>query len=149
MLHTDKLRVGDKEAENPWFHQLYIALGPRGERVCPGQPRVWHPPTDVYETDEQVTVKIEIAGVNEDDFVVRLHGRDLSVRGCRGDPGSKLAYQQMEISYGEFRSHVRLPCDVDEDKARARYDEGFLYVEMPKALGERKVPVVVVIEHES
>jgi HSP20 family protein len=146
MLHIDKLRVSDKEADNPWFHQLYIALGPKGGRVCPGQPRMWHPPTDVYETDSHVTVKIEIAGVDEDDIDVRLHGRDLSVRGCRNDPGNKMAYQQMEISYGEFRSEVRLPCDVDEAKARAHYDDGFLYVELPKAQGERRVPVVVVIE---
>jgi HSP20 family protein len=149
MLHIDKLRVGDKEADHPWFHQLYIAFGPRGEGARPGQPRVWHPPTDVYETDAHVTVKIEIAGVDEDELVVRLHGRDLAVRGCRDDPGNKLAYQQMEISYGEFGSYVRLPCDVDEANARAHYDAGFLCIELPKARGERKVPVVVVIERQS
>ena len=146
MLHIEKLQVSQKESDNPWFGHLFVSIGPRGERVCPSQPRVWHPPTDVYETDSHVTVKIEIAGVDEDQIVVRLHGRELSVRGCRDDPGDKLAYQQMEISYGEFRCDVHLPCDVDEANTRAHYENGFLYIRLPKACEEHKVSIVVVIE---
>lgn len=146
MLHEERIQVSDRESENPWFGHLFVTLGPRGERVCPGQPRIWHPPTDVYETDSHVTVKIEIAGADEDNIVVRLQGRELTVQGCRDDPGNKLAYHQMEISYGEFRSSINLPCDVDESKTRAHLDKGFLYIHLPKAHRERKVPVVVVIE---
>jgi len=146
MLNKEKIQVSDRESENPWFGHLFVTLGPRGERVCPGQPRVWHPPTDVYETDSHVTVKIEIAGADANDIVVQLQGRELTVQGCRDDPGNKLAYHQMEISYGEFRSSISLPCDVDESKTRAHLDRGFLYIHLPKAHQRRKVPVVVVIE---
>ncbi len=147
MWHMEKVQVRDKESDNPWFGHLFVSLGTSREVVLPGRPRVWHPPTDVYETDSYVMVKIEVAGVSEGDFVVRLHGRNLTVSGRRDDPAAKLAYQQMEISYGEFHTEVYLPCDVDEDGVKADYDNGFLYILLPKAQREHKVPVEVPVEH--
>jgi HSP20 family protein len=144
MLHIKRMHVSDKESDNPWLGHLFISLETSGERMYLGRSRVWHPPTDVYETDSHVMVKIEVAGVHEDKLAVRLHGRVLTVCGCRDDPAAKLAYQQMEISYGDFRSEVNLPCDVDEADVRADYDKGFLYIMLPKLQREHKVPVVVV-----
>ena len=148
MFEMGKVLLSQKEPDNPWFSHLLGSLGPRGERMYPGEPQVWHPPTDVYETDLHVIVKMEIAGVGEDDLVVQLHGRQLNVRGCRYDPAEKLAYQQMEISYGEFRSDVQLPYDVDPSRATAGYGDGFLYIHLPKAHKEHRVPVVVVIQRQ-
>jgi HSP20 family protein len=145
MWHKEKLQVRSIGFPDPWSKYMYVSFGPGRERAYPNEPQVWHPPTDVYETDSDVTVKIEIAGVQQDDFEVRLVGRVLTVVGCRNDPAGKLAFQQMEISYGEFRSQVYLPCDVDEKAVRAAYDDGFLYVFLPKRQDEHKVPVVVVL----
>ena len=150
MWHKEKVRVSSSAgADSLWTRHLLVSFGPGRERIYPGEPRVWHPPTDVYETDTDITVKIEIAGVEEDEFAVRLDGRVLTVYGNRFDPASKLAYQQMEISYGEFRSQVYLPGDVDADGATAAYDDGFLYVVLPKARREQKVSVVIVGQHSS
>jgi len=146
MWRIEKVQVKARESDNPWFGHLFVLQGTSREVAWPGQPRVWHPPTDVYETDAHVMVKIEIAGVSEDDFVVRLHGRELAVSGHREDPADKLSYQQMEISYGDFYSEVHLPCDVDGNDVTASYDNGFLYIMLPKTQREHKVPVVVVIE---
>ncbi len=146
-IHS-QTKFGHKEPESPWFNYLYVHYGPLGGRVCPTEPRVWHPPTDVYETDAQITVKVDLAGVDEDAITVQLEGRELSIRGCRQDPAEKLAYQQMEISYGEFRADVHLPCEVDEERAHAYYEGGFLYVDLPKADAEHTVPVVTLIRKE-
>ena len=40
----------------------------------------WRPPTDVYETEEAIMVRMEIAGMNESDFVIELKGRLLLIR---------------------------------------------------------------------
>jgi HSP20 family protein len=150
MWHKEKVRVsGSAGADGPWTRHLLVSFGPGRERIYPGEPRVWHPPTDVYETDADITVKIEIAGVEEDEFAVRLDGRVLTVYGHRSDPAAKVAYQQMEISYGEFRSPVYLPGEVDVDGASAAYDDGFLYVVLPKARREQKVAIVVVGQRSS
>ncbi|MBM4431754.1 MAG: Hsp20/alpha crystallin family protein [Chloroflexi bacterium] len=144
-MNSEKVHLRSLGSDNPWFGHLLVSYGSSGVKACPGELRVWHPPTDVYETDSHVMIKIEVAGVDVDDLVVRLHGRVLDVHGCREDPAAKLSYQQMEISYGEFRSEVYLPCPVDETAATASYDKGFLHIRLPKAQQERKVPVIVVL----
>jgi len=105
------------------------------------QSQVWSPPTDVYETDASIVVKIEIAGLHPEDFSISLAHRVLVVRGLRQDPVSKLAYQQMEINYGQFQTEVHLPWPVNEDaEIEATYDRGFLTILLPKA-PVRQVPI--------
>ncbi len=105
------------------------------------QHKVWRPPTDVYETDSHVIVKVEIAGMQQEDFSVSLNAQVLLISGVRRDPAGKLAYQQMEILYGQFESEVHIPWTVDEDAIQATYQDGFLSVLLPKSM-PRRVPVV-------
>ena len=113
-----------------------------GQRwISTRQHKTWRPPTDVYETDDCVVVKVEIAGMDEDDFVVSLDGRRLVISGVRRDPAAKLSYQQMEILYGHFETDVHLSRAIEEDKIEATYRNGFLGVRLPKAK-PRQVPVV-------
>ncbi len=109
------------------------------------QHKAWHPPTDVYETDDCVVVKVEIAGMDDEDFAISLDGKRLVISGIRRDPASKLGYQQMEILYGHFETDVHLARAIDEDKIEAVYQGGFLVVRLPK-VKPRAVPVTNV-EH--
>ncbi len=92
----------------------------------------WRPPTDVYETDEAVVVRVEIAGLKPEDVMVALHDRWLVISGYRHDPTPKVAYHQLEIHYGEFHVEVYLPWALDADGAQAVYRDGFLVVTLPK-----------------
>lgn len=113
-----------------------------GQRwVSARQQKSWSPPTDVYETDDFIVVKVEIAGMQEEDFTISLDAKKLTVSGVRRDPAAKLAYQQMEILYGLFETHVHLPRAIDEDRIVATYKNGFLSVRLPKAK-PHQVPVV-------
>jgi HSP20 family protein len=103
---------------------------------------VWRPPTDVYETGESAVVIVEIAGLSEGDYEVSLTGRALVVSGERRDPGGRLAYQQMEIRYGKFRTQVHLPWALDPIGQTANYEDGFLKITLRKAQ-TRRVPVRV------
>ena len=97
------------------------------------QEKTWRPATDVYETDEAVIIKAEIAGMRDQDFSISLSNRNLVITGVRRDSDVKLAYQQLEIPYGRFRTQVFLPYAVDQDKITASYKNGFLTVVLPKA----------------
>ena len=44
---------------------------------------IWRPPTDVYETPDELIVVIELAGVSEDDMTVTLFSDQLVVEGKR------------------------------------------------------------------
>ncbi|MFN8596954.1 MAG: Hsp20/alpha crystallin family protein [Anaerolineae bacterium] len=102
----------------------------------------WRPPTDVYETDESVIVRVEIAGMREADFNVTLHDQLLVISGARTDPSPKVVYHQLEVRYGEFRTEVYLHWAVEPGSIAATYQDGFLVVELPKARARR----VTVIE---
>jgi HSP20 family protein len=97
------------------------------------RPHVWRPPTDVYEVEEAVIVRVEIAGMAEADFAILLDGHSLSIRGSRPDVSERRAYHQMEIRFGEFSVDIELPAPVDIDQVEAIYQNGFLKVTLPKA----------------
>lgn len=94
---------------------------------------VWSPPTDVYETDSDVVVRVEVAGMRDQDFEVALQDDTLFVNGIRPDVPERRAYHQMEIRFGKFGSAVGLPGSVNADAARAEYRDGFLTVVLPKS----------------
>ena len=103
--------------------------------------QTWRPPTDVYETDTAVIVRVEIAGMHDGDFVVGLQDQLLTISGRRDDPSSKVAYHQLEVRYGEFRTEVYLHWAVEQVEISAVYQDGFLIVTLPKAK-VRRVRVV-------
>lgn len=96
-------------------------------------PHIWHPPTDVYEREEGIEVRMEIAGMTEDNFSVSLDQNILSIRGIRPDTGERRVYHQMEINYGEFLSLVEIQVPIDTEQVRAEYQNGFLWVFLPKS----------------
>lgn len=94
---------------------------------------IWSPPTDVYETEKNYVVRVEIAGMREDDFEITVEDKFLTVSGNRPDIPERRAYQQMEIRFGKFETAVGLPGPIDLETSRADYTEGFLTVNLPKA----------------
>jgi HSP20 family protein len=92
----------------------------------------WSPPTDLYETDENCVIKVEVAGMRDEDFEVTFEDNVLMIRGHRPDRNEKRAYHQMEIRFGRFEIAVEIPVVVDIEKANAEYKDGFLVIMLPK-----------------
>ena len=92
----------------------------------------WSPPTDVYEIEDGYVVKVEIAGMREDNFEVAVENNILLISGHRPDLPERRAYHQMEIRFGKFEIAVGLPAPVDMENARAEYQDGFLTIHLPK-----------------
>jgi HSP20 family protein len=144
--------LDDIEQMEAEMDHLFDEVMPSGRWLPLRRTRTWRPPTDVYETDNFVVVKVEIAGMEEGDFTISLSNRSLMITGVRRDPLAEaedltLSYQQMEIRYGEFKTEVYLPWAIVEDKIEATYEDGFLMVVLPKAKAQ-KVPVVESSETE-
>jgi HSP20 family protein len=102
---------------------------------------VWSPPTDVYEIEDGYVVKVEIAGMREDNFEVAIENNILMISGNRPDFPERRAYHQMEIQFGKFEIAVAIPAAVDMENARAEYQDGFLTIHLPKAHIKRKIEV--------
>ncbi len=96
------------------------------------RPSIWSPPTDIYETDDHFIVRVEIAGMREDDFEVAVENNILVIAGRRADLNERRAYHQMEIRFGKFEIAVEIPVPVNLEQAAAEYHNGFLMVKLPK-----------------
>jgi HSP20 family protein len=100
----------------------------------------WKPSTDVYESEEDLIVRVEVAGMKEQDFSIELNGRVLSIHGVRQDISERRAYHQMEIRFGEFHIELVLPIPIEPDRVQAVYGDGFLRVTLPKST-PRQIPI--------
>jgi HSP20 family protein len=94
---------------------------------------VWAPPTDVYETDDTYVVKVEIAGMRDEDFDVAFENNTLWISGYRPDLNERRAYHQMEIRFGRFELAVEISVPVDFENGSAEYKDGFLMIVFPKS----------------
>lgn len=106
-------------------------------------PHTWHPPTDLYETEEAFIVRVEVAGMNKEEFCVSLDDTRLDVSGSRPDLSLNRAFHQIEIPFGNFRSTVNLPSPVEGTMVTAEYQDGFLMVTLPKV-----IPTIIEIIEE-
>lgn len=97
------------------------------------QHHVWSPPTDLFETQTAYVVRVEIAGIREQDFSITLDNTYLTISGVRKEPHERRAYHQMEVRFGEFNTVLALPGSVDVKNTHAEYEDGFLTVTLPKA----------------
>jgi HSP20 family protein len=96
--------------------------------------RNWRPPTDVYESDDFIIVKVEIAGMDQDKFEITFFKNTLNISGCRADENSSIkAFHQLEIGYGEFLTSIEISTPIQVDKAEAIYQNGFLIITLPKS----------------
>jgi HSP20 family protein len=113
-----------------------------------GKDYVWRPLTDVYETDTDFVIRMDVAGMDPNDFEVSVHGRILTIRGIRHDPvrtGHK-HFHKMEINVGAFERNIEIPHHIGVSTVGAQYENGFLVVKMAKGASrikarERVVPV--------
>jgi HSP20 family protein len=96
----------------------------------------WRPPSDIHETPEAILVKMELAGISEDDLEVTLYEDALVVTGRRDDDlvhDDSVYYHEAQIRYGPFRAEILLPRPVRREGVEARYENGFLRVTLPIA----------------
>src|SRR3981081_3503539 len=92
------------------------------------------PPVDVYEDEHNITLKIEVPGIDEKDIDVRLETNPLTVRGERKFEKEEKEenYRRVERQYGSFTRTFTLPSTVDPEKVEANYDKGVLKVRLAK-----------------
>jgi HSP20 family protein len=96
--------------------------------------------TDMYETEEALIIKVELAGVHPDqlNLVLSADDRVLTISGERAEPErerqERLRCYHLEICYGRFEREIALPAHlrIDRERVSATYREGFLIVSLPR-----------------
>ena len=92
------------------------------------------PAVDVYEDEHNVSLKIEIPGIDDKDIDVRVENNTLTVHGERKFEKEEKEenFRRVERSYGSFTRSFTLPNTVDVEHVLANYDKGVLKITLPK-----------------
>ncbi len=97
-------------------------------------PDAWQPATNLYETKDRYVVCVDLAGVNREEIDVEVQQDVLVIQGQRESPRpqSRSKVHLMEIDHGNFRRTITIPSSVQMANIKARYVDGYLWVELPK-----------------
>ncbi len=127
---TKRILIGLASPRSSYTADLLVARGFAMMATEVG----WNPNTDIFETEDEVVIRIEAAGLDPDHLQVQLQGEKLTVRGYRPETHScaPVTYQQMEIAYGPFEKVFVLPEEIRSNPIRARYQRGILEILISK-----------------
>jgi HSP20 family protein len=95
----------------------------------------WVPAADIYESDEDLVVNVDLPGIDPKAVEVRVENNVLTIRGERqfDQKQNTENYHRVERSYGAFGRSFTLSTSVNPEKIRATYQSGVLTIVMPKA----------------
>ncbi len=92
------------------------------------------PPVDIYEDEHNITLKMEVPGIDQKDLDIRVENNTLTVRGERKFEKDEKEenYRRIERRYGSFVRSFTLPTTVDTENINADYDNGVLKIRLSK-----------------
>ena len=131
-LFDEMDRAFDTMFHHGWlrpFRTMWPEWGRLEDRQGVTTPRV-----DLVDRDEEILVRAEVPGVEKKDLQVDLTGRLLTIKGERRheEKEEKGELFRSEIASGSFCRTIRIPEDVDLDKAKAEFKDGMLEIHLPK-----------------
>ena len=94
----------------------------------------WVPPMDIYETETEIFIWAELAGVNKEDLGVEINSKAIRIHGLRRELPRPQdgTYRQAEIRFGRFERVIYLPAPVDTEVVASVFNNGLLAVRMLK-----------------
>ena len=97
--------------------------------------KIWNPPTDIYETQDTLLIKMEVAGVQEEHLDISVDDNLLVIRGVRMEENlaDKASIHLLEVHYGKFERSFKLPENLQVNDIDANYRNGFLRVAINKS----------------
>jgi len=116
------------------FAALMSGMSTGDQKLRAGPPLVWAPLTDVYETETELIVTVDIAGMNVRDISVVADGDDITIRGVRQEiaPRCKKQFHKMEIQVGPFQRRIHAPVPIDPESMSTTYSNGLLEVRLKR-----------------
>ena len=95
--------------------------------------RYYVPATDIYETDETLTVFMEVPGVERKDIDINLENDVVRVEG-RINPSKYDGFEPLYTEYnvGHFARSFTLSSKIDQQRIGAQLEDGVLTLTLPK-----------------
>ncbi len=97
------------------------------------------PAVDIYETNDNFIIYVEIAGLADDDISVTATSTEITVSGIRRRPNIPgiIGVHQLEVETGRFKRTLNLSSPVDPATTSSVYEKGCLLIRAPKKTSNR------------
>jgi HSP20 family protein len=110
-----------------------------------------YPKVDLYETETNYEVEISVAGLNKDEIKVEVDNNNCLVVSDKKQTntehkkeGSK--YHINELSKVSFSRRLSIPGKFIKESVEAKYDNGILYITLPKLKQDKQTTKVIEIK---
>jgi HSP20 family protein len=132
--------------------RLYAALQEATEAENPLASGAWAPPVDLCETEQAISIRIELPGVTADQVKIGLTNTKLRIWGEKKRRPNRrriIGYLCSERSFGKFGRIVPLRWTVSIRDATAELTNGMLIIRLPKIQDRRGEEVLVTVTTET
>ena len=92
------------------------------------------PNAEMTEKEDQIFLRIDIPGVKKDQVKIEVEDNHITVSGERSSKKEEKKEKSYfsESRYGSFLRTFALPTSIDENKVKAKYEDGVLEITIPK-----------------
>ena len=117
------------------MERMFERLVPRRWWPLEEEEYAFGPAVDVYQTDDEVVVKVELPGVSREDVNVTAQEDAVVIDGQsrQEEKIEEEGYCRRELRYGSFHRTIPLPATVNPDEVQAKFADGVLTIRAPKA----------------
>lgn len=114
-------------------NRLFDETFSRG-RSAESEMGTWAPAVDIYETEQELVLKVDLPEVDQQEIDIRIEKNMLTIRGERKfhNEVSQDNYLRVERAYGPFSRSFSLPNTINTEAIKADYQNGVLSIRMPK-----------------
>jgi HSP20 family protein len=99
-----------------------------------GAENTWLPALDVWETEGEIVVSVDLPGVEQDDVAIEVDDGVLTITGQRERKSEvqEDRYYRFERRVGSFSRSITLPQGVSDADINADFNDGVLEIHIPK-----------------
>ncbi len=130
------------------FDRLADVLIPN-TMVLTAKPKVnFVPPAEMTRTEEAIDLRLEIPGLENEDFEIEATEESITIKGERKEENKteKEGTTKSEFHYGKFNRTISLPVLVDNASITAQYRNGILQIVLPLVQAQKQKVVKVAVE---
>ena len=134
-MFVKRYNNGNFASFDPFAELERVVTGAITRHSAPQPPPSFAPPVDVVELADALVVSCDLPGCKEEQIDVRLEDGVLTLVAERPEAATEGAagvHHLAERRYGRFERTFKLPANVDGEKVSARYQDGVLWVTLPK-----------------
>lgn len=133
---------------NRLFEEAAEQRGTRGEEETQAQMERadWHPAADVFETEREYVIALDLPGIQREALNVGLDDNQLVISGERAPMPEGVQQRRAERPAGRFVRSFILPQVVDREGITADYKDGVLHLRLPKRSEQQSRRVEIKIQ---